>query len=82
MPEVPVKQLLWRSMLQGITDEEAQQLAVNYNFSGGQIENIARQRAIDFILSGKQASLEDIEGYCKAEMISGNCNTRSVIGFR
>ncbi len=82
MPEVPVKQLLWRSMLQGITDEEAQQLAVNYNFSGGQIENIARQRAIDYILSGKQASLEDIEGYCKAEMISGNCNTRSVIGFR
>ncbi len=82
MPEVPVKQLLWSSMLQGITDEEARQLAVNYNFSGGQIENIARQRAIDFILSGKQVSLEDINGYCKAEMIRGNNNTRSAIGFR
>lgn len=82
MPEVSVKQLLWSSMLQGITKKEAYQLAVNYNFSGGQIENIARQRAIDFILSGKQVSLEDIEKYCKAEMMDGNNNTRSVIGFR
>jgi hypothetical protein len=69
-------------MLQGLTDEEAHRLAVNYNFSGGQIENIARQRAIDFILSGKQASLEDIEGYCKAEMIGRSNNKRSAIGFR
>lgn len=82
IPEVPVKQQLWSSMLQGLTDEEAHRLAVNYNFSGGQIENIARQRAIDFILSGKQASLEDIEGYCKAEMIGRSHNKRSAIGFR
>ena len=82
IPEVSVKQLLWSSMLQGITEEEAHRLAVSYNFSGGQIENIARQRAIDYILSGKQASLEDIEGYCKAEMIGKSNNTRSVIGFR
>ncbi|MBR6981292.1 MAG: AAA family ATPase [Prevotella sp.] len=82
MPEVSVKQLLWSSMLQGITDEEARLLAVNYNFSGGQIENIARQRAIDYILSGKQVSMEDIEGYCKAEMIRRSNNTRSVVGFR
>ena len=82
IPEVPVKQLLWSSMMQGITDEEAHRLAVSYNFSGGQIENIARQRAIDYILSGKQASLEDIEGYCKAEIIGRSYNTRSAIGFR
>ena len=63
---VSIKQLLWSSMLQGITKKETYQLAVNYNFSGGQIENIARQRAIDFILSGKQASLEDIEKYSNA----------------
>jgi len=82
IPEAPVKQLLWSSMLQGITDEEAHRLAVSYNFSGGQIENIARQRAIDYILSGKQASMEDIEGYCKAEIIGRSNNTRSAIGFR
>ena len=82
MPEVSVMQQLWSSMLQGITEKEARQLAANYNFSGGQIENIARQRAIDFVLSGKLASLEDVEGYCKAEMIGKSNNTRSVIGFR
>ena len=82
MPNVLVKQQLWCSMLQGISKEEARRLAENYNFSGGQIENIARKRAIDYILSGKQTSLEDIEGYCKAEVMGKNNNTRSVIGFR
>ena len=82
IPDVSVKQLLWSSMLQGITEEEARQLAIKYNFSGGQIENIARKRAIDTILTGKQMSLADIEGYCKAEFLGRSNNTRSVIGFR
>jgi len=82
IPEVPVKQQLWSCMLQGISEEEAHQLAVSYNFSGGQIENIARQRTIDFILSGKQSSLKDIEEYCKAEIMEKNNNTRPVVGFR
>ena len=69
-------------MLQGISEEEARHLAVNYNFSGGQIENIARQRAIDFVLSGKESTLKDIEGYCKAEIMEKNKNKRPVIGFR
>ena len=82
IPEVSVKQQLWSCMLQGISEEEARHLAVSYNFSGGQIENIARQRTIDFILSGKQSSLKDIEGYCKAEIMEKNKNKRPVIGFR
>ena len=82
IPDVSVKQLLWSSMLQGITEEEARQLAIKYNFSGGQIENIARKRAIDTILTGKQMSLADIEGYCKAEFLGRSNSTRSVIGFR
>ncbi len=82
IPDVSVKQQLWCSMLQGLTEEEAHRLAVNYNFSGGQIENIARQRAIDFILSGKQLSAKDIEEYCEAENMGRRSNKRPVIGFR
>jgi SpoVK/Ycf46/Vps4 family AAA+-type ATPase len=82
IPDVSVKQQLWSCMLQGISEEEARHLAVNYNFSGGQIENIARQRAIDFVLSGKESSLKDIEEYCKAEIMEKNNNTRPVVGFR
>jgi hypothetical protein len=82
IPEVSVKQQLWSCMLQGISEEDAHHLAVNYNFSGGQIENIARQRAIDFVLSGKESTLKDIEGYCKAEIMEKNKNKRPVIGFR
>jgi SpoVK/Ycf46/Vps4 family AAA+-type ATPase len=82
IPDVSVKQQPWCSMLQGLTEEEAHRLAGNYNFSGGQIENIARQRAIDFILSGKQLSAKDIEEYCEAENMGRRSNKRPVIGFR
>ena len=78
-PAEEVKAKLWNSMLTSITDEEAQYLAQKYDFSGGQIENIARKNTIEYILTGEQASLETIEGYCEAEMF--NNKPRTKIGF-
>lgn len=48
---------------------------------GGQIENIARMQTIEYILSGKQASIVELENYCKAEKLTKNTQ-RSVVGFR
>ena len=80
IPEVPVKQLIWSSMLQGITEEEAKRLAVNYNFSGGQIENIARHYAISNILHGASENvIEDISAYCESERLETKENCR--VGF-
>ena len=81
-PGEEVKAKLWRSMLkEDITEEEARQLAVRYDFSGGQIENIARQCAIDFILSGQEPSFDTIEGFCKHEQIKGKDKGKT-IGFQ
>ena len=66
-------------MLSNLTDEEVNHLAKAYDFSGGQIENIARKYTIEYILSGKHASLETIEGYCKSETLYSKTRTR--IGF-
>ena len=44
-------------MLKNISDDDAQTLASKFDFSGGQIENIARKRTIDFILSGEFADI-------------------------
>ena len=52
---------------------------LTFDFSGGQLENIARKRTVDYILSGKYASLHEIEDYCRAELLSGK--ERRSIGF-
>ena len=79
-PDIMAKSKIWRSMLNDLSDDDARQLAAHFDFSGGQIENIARKRAVDYILSGKLASLADIEDYCRTEIMNGN--TSRYIGFR
>lgn len=78
-PNTDVKTKIWHSMLKDITEDEARQLALHFDFSGGQIENIARKRTVDYILSGKYASLDEIEGYCRAELL--NAKEHRAIGF-
>lgn len=78
-PDTDVKTKIWRSMLKDISDDDARQLASHFDFSGGQIENIARKRTVDYILSGKFASLDEIEDYCRAELLNGK--ERRSIGF-
>ena len=81
-PDEEVKAKLWRSMLgDGITDDDAHKLAIRYDFSGGQIENIARKRTIEFILSGKKASFEEINEFCKHELLDTK-KERKPIGFQ
>ena len=80
-PELNVKVKLWSSMLgNNITDEEALRLAGKYDFSGGQIENIARKRTIEYILSGKQTTIDELEKFCQAEQLDKKSERRA-IGF-
>ena len=78
-PNTDVKTKIWHSLLKDITEDDARQLAVHFDFSGGQIENIARKRTVDYILSGKFASLDEIEGYCRTELMNGK--EHRTIGF-
>ena len=78
-PDTDVKTKIWRSMLKDISADDARQLASHFDFSGGQIENNARKRTDDHILSGKFAALDEIEGYCRAELLGGK--ERRSIGF-
>ena len=78
-PDTEVKTKIWRSMLKDLSDDDARLLASRFDFSGGQIENIARKRTVDYILSGKFATLDEIEGYCRTELL-GDKQHRT-IGF-
>lgn len=81
-PSTDVKAKIWSSMLKNISDDDAHKLASEFDFSGGQIENIARKRTIDFILSGEFADLEAIEGYCRTELLDDSKKRKPVVGFK
>ena len=78
-PDTDVKAQIWQAMLKDISTNDAHLLASRFDFSGGQIENIARKRAVDYVLYGHSASLDEIEDYCRAEMLNGKEHRR--IGF-
>ena len=80
-PEPEVMARIWRSMLQDISQEAAEHLSSRYVFSGGQIENIARKRTIEYVLSGEMPGMGKIEEYCREETMEMQGGKHGRIGF-
>ena len=68
-PTVEVKARIWQSMLPNLSEGDACRLAAEFDFSGGQIENVARKRFIDEVLSGETADLETLRTLCRNEQL-------------
>lgn len=49
-PTEEVRASIWHSMIPSLNESEVHKLASKYDFSGGQIENVARRHTIDSIL--------------------------------
>ena len=79
-PSLRAKQAIWQSMIPSLSDEDAMVLASEYDFSGGQIENIARKQTVEQILSGAEPGLEVLRKICNAENLHNRSNVRK-IGF-
>ena len=82
-PGTEVKTRIWRSMLPALNEADASSLASRYDFSGGQIENIARKQTVDSILYDKPVCLENLDSLCKEESITNrkSLSNRKPIGF-
>ena len=80
-PSTEAKSRIWRSMLPTLDEQTAATLAERYDFSGGQIENIARKRTVDMILRGEEPSFEQLDEYCRSEMLGQPERSRRRIGF-
>ena len=80
-PDAAVRCKIWQQMIPELSDADAAILAEHYDFSGGQIENVARKHAINSILYGNEAEMLPIlEDYCRCEQLNNNM-TRKRIGF-
>jgi SpoVK/Ycf46/Vps4 family AAA+-type ATPase len=71
---------IWRNKLPLLSSKEALQLASQFSYSGGEMENVARKSLMDEIVFGTKPNFERILSFCENEKWSGGINgTR--IGF-
>ena len=69
-PTLEARMQIWHSMLPELQESDIRVLAEKYDFSGGQIENVARHYAIDTVLHGDAASsLEKLMEHCDSERL-------------
>ena len=67
-------------MLPELSEQEAALLAAEFDFSGGQIENISRKKTVKALISGQQPTFDEIREYCQEENIE-DTRERRKIGF-
>lgn len=80
-PSLAAKRAIWQSMIPSLDDSLATTLAERYDFSGGQIENIARKRTVEMILHGAEPKAEQLDAYCRAEQLSNKATKMRRIGY-
>ena len=80
-PTVEARARIWHSMIPELDEMEVNTLSAKYDFSGGQIENIARHFAIDNILHGESNDkLSMLITHCDNERLQSKETIRR-IGF-
>ena len=79
-PTVEARMSMWREMIPVLNEDDTRILANKYDFSGGQIENIARHYTIGNILHGESDNIIDtLSAYCDSERL--NAKEIHKIGF-
>ena len=69
-PTAEARMSMWTEMIPALKEEDVRFLAAKYDFSGGQIENIARHYTIGNILHGSTDDMVgEIAAYCESERL-------------
>ena len=80
-PTIEARMCMWQEMIPVLKEEETRILANRYDFSGGQIENIARHYTIGNILHGDSENvIDELFSYCDSERL--NAKEIRKIGFK
>ena len=80
-PPVEAKVSIWESQLDELGDTEAVWLAMNYDFSAGQIENVARKVFVEKLLFSKPVGMNRIVELCEEEKLEKQI-AYNPIGFK
>ncbi|MDE6176039.1 MAG: ATP-binding protein, partial [Paramuribaculum sp.] len=79
-PTAESRAMIWQSMLEGLSEANALELAEQFDLSGGEIENVVRKHSVNAILSGSDmVDVEKLFEICRNERLSNH--TKRKIGF-
>ena len=79
-PTLEARMNIWHTMIPTLEESVTRTLATKYDFSGGQIENIARHYAINNILHGQtDNTIATLTSYCDNERLETKENRK--VGF-
>lgn len=79
-PSIENASKIWKNKLPSITVKEALYLANNYQFSGGEMGNIARKCIMEEVVLGNKLTFEKIITFCNSEKWEKNA-VATKIGF-
>ena len=79
-PSTEAKTSIWMNKLSWLDKESATEFATEYDFSGGQIDNIVRKIAMNEVITGERPAITDIHDMCKCEKIDNPDGARRM-GF-
>jgi DNA polymerase III delta prime subunit len=77
-PDCESRKAIWQSMFPDLADNDAEDLASTFEFSGGQIENIARKRLVDAVLFDEPSNMDAMLALCREEKMD---KEKRQIGF-
>ena len=66
-PTIEAKQSIWQSKLVWLAEDQCRKLAADYDFSGGEIDNIVRKVVMDEVISGTRPDFNFVVDQCKNE---------------
>lgn len=71
-PSVDAKMKIWKSKMEWLSDDAIRTFATDYDFSGGQIDNIVRKVTMDEVITGKRPMAEELIALCKNEKLGSD----------
>ncbi len=78
-PTEQARASIWRDKMPSLSETDATRLAALYDFSGGEIDNVARKAAIAEAFSGCSPTIDSLKEICSEERLARHSSRR--IGF-
>ena len=71
-PLIEARKSIWLSKIPSLCDNAAQDLALAFSFSGGEIDNIVRKATIMEVIDGREPDIEELKRLCQEEKLHGD----------
>lgn len=68
-PDVVAKAMIWQSKLPWLLPQDCQLLAKEFDFSGGQIDNVVRKIEVETIINDNLLTFELVNMFCNQELM-------------